>query len=142
MKYKTITFIFSKPLTEAQENILIGFFQGLRDNVAKKLGKSIKGMKGPIHKHLGGPQAQTAMLRMENAKDRIDEMLLLNKSDERIYLFKIAHEEFNFLELKGLPFIDKLNFWGKLKKRTIQMKKEIIKEMGLLDSDLTIRAED
>ena len=142
MKYKTITFSFSKPATKEQELILIGFFQGIRDHVKKKLKKAINAMRGPIQRKLGGPQTEAIMLRMQNAYDQLKEFLVLNKIDERTYLFKVAHEDLQPYNTKGLPFMDKLDFWPRLKGRVLQMKKEIIKEMGLLDSELTVTAED
>lgn len=142
MNYKTITFSFSKPPNKSQELILIGFFQGLRDNVQKKLKKTINLMKGPLHKKMGGVQSETILLRMIHAYDKLGDFLILNKVDETTYVFKIAYENLEFYNPKGIPFLDKLNFWGKLKKRVLQMKKEIIKEMGLLDSELTVTADD
>lgn len=142
MKYKTITFSFSKPVTKEQELILIGFFQGIRDHIKKKLKKTINAMRGPLQKTLGGPQTETIMVRMQNARARLRDFLVLNKIDETTYVFKVAHEDLQPYNTKGLPFMDKLDFWPRLKGRVLKMKEEIIKEMGLLDSELTVTAED
>ena len=116
MKYKIVSMQFCKPLTEEQENILIGAMQGMMECAEKELDQIIKKFDKPaiqLVKKLGQNEAIIEMFQVKlmYMRTNLKHYFILEKKAEKFYQFSYPEEK---ITLGDSSFIGKKIRMGKL----------------------------
>jgi hypothetical protein len=98
MKYKIVSMKFCKPLTEEQENILIGAMQGMIEGAEKELDRILKKFDKPaiqLVKKFGQNEIiiETFKTKLIHMRNNLTLYFVLQKKGEKEYEFSYPEEK-------------------------------------------------
>lgn len=140
MDYKTVTFVFPRPLTPIQKNLFISVFQELRDKLKERLKKAIKNLRSGWVQTLSGATATLYATNLETLEGNIDSVLILENPKPGEYVFKIAYKMFKALDMATPAVLgEKAQFWNKLQEKvTGEFRNKLCRQMGFNPNEVKV----
>jgi hypothetical protein len=135
MDYKTITFTLPRPLKVDEEEVVIAFFQNIRDNAHKAILNAKKALNPTL---LGKERHETYSQKFQYIADNFGEYMKLHNPTPGVYVCKVAASQFAALDF-NIGYGIKINFWNKLKdKLSVGFRKEVMRRIGLRPEQVSI----
>lgn len=133
---KTIQFTFKNKLNRMQEDILISYFQNIKEKLVNMINLQM-GYLNKMPRFLRSNYNNFLLTKLEIMKNNIDTLIELRKINEEdnVYYFNINDEMYFKV---NLPMNQSIDICNKIFDRIEKDKKEICSNVGILEEDLKI----